>query len=1497
MAVMARQLRPGQLQTGSLYNISSSYAVTASYSLNAGTSIDTGAFATTGSNVFIGNQKISGSLYISGSEISFTPNTFNVKTSDGSYTLLQIDNTGVNIDDTVGNSSVDAENRQLYASNGSTIVIDWDARQLLDTNGVTVDWESNQLISTGNRISIDWENRELVASNGLTHILNWNNTASAFFSGSVYGTSSWARNAQTASYYQETDPLFTSVSGSYTTTSSFTQFTSSIQQQVNSLTAATSSYVLASQTSSMAVLSSSFAATASYYAETDPVFTAVSGTFTTTSSFNAFTASYNTASFSGSFTGNLIGTASWAQNALTASYSQTASYVNPLQQNVQLTGSLYLSTPGVASIYFTGSGIPGQLTWNDTDGTLELGLKGGVVKSELGQGLVTRVVNKTVPNVDLSGSNYQVVVVAGAQGQRLAVKLAQADNDANSAGTLGIVAENINKNQEGFIVTVGLLKNRNTTGALQGETWNDGDVLYLSPTTAGAITNVKPQAPQHTVIVGYVEYAHANNGKIYVKIDNGYEIDELHNVRITTASLDVGQLLVRSGSVWINTKQLTGSYSITGSLQATSLTGSLLGTASYYQETDPVFVAKSASLATTGSNLFIGSQIINGALQLNPTQDPGGSNTTSSFFFVTSSGDNTEFNLHYRNNGALWETHWLEERTDTGLVWGGVLTFTNTTMSITPGAGIIINHNANTGSHGDTIPTYVEFGPITASATFITSSQVTYLLIDENGNLVQQTSPFTPQQYNEKFPLGYIFCLTTSSISSFADARVTTYGQDEQQSQFIRAFGPLKISGYDITPQTGSLKITIASGRAYRAGGFYTQNPENPSIYDSVTVPTGSLVRVYRDPSAVGGFKATLNGLVPFTDIDPTKWDDGSGTLQTVASNQWTIQRVFQGVINNISYVYYGQNTYDSLNAAVQSITTEAFEESSTSIIALPFIGYVIARGNATDLGDTTNNKIINSGLFRNTAGASGGGGVATTNLNDLSDVTITSPVNGQALVYSAGSWINSTPTSASYSNTASYVETAQTASYVLQAISSSYASTASFVLQSVSSSFASTASYVQTAQTASYVLHAVSASYAPDTTFPYTGSAIVSGSLLVTGSFSVLDVDGFNNINSAVRSLYGGTGTLSVDWTNRLLSNASGVTVVDWRNNRLIDTSTTRSIDWQNRTLLDTTQATVFNWSNGQALWSTRLSLDWQDRKLYDTSPILSADWSTRTLHDTSTIQSVDWQNRYALDVSGILATNWDARRHYDTSTLTSINWGTRTLNDSSELTSVDWANRQTVDGASVLSLDWASRILYDTSGTSAVDWVQRALVDSISTSAISWDAVNLSYNVIYTVPQLTQLTSATLDAFSIQTGYNNGITQNYSGEQISALGFLDAGVTIGNLVYLNSDGFWYKTDQTSVSSSYMLGVCVENTAGKEAILIEGNVGFTTSSVAGSPLVTGTNFYGVPIYISGSNGAMSTEKPTSGVIRIVGHAFYNSVTTPTNWLMKFRPSNDWYEI
>jgi nitrogen fixation protein len=201
----------------------------------------------------------------------------------------------------------------------------------------------------------------------------------------------------------------------------------------------------------------------------------------------------------------------------------------------------------------TGTAAVATTRWNDAIGSSETTLKGGSVILKNGVDLVARVVNKVTPNTTLTKAAYQVVKISGAQGQRLAVNLAQANNDNNSADTLGIVTETIATNQEGFIITVGQLEGINTTGSLQSETWTDGDVLYLSPTTAGAITNVKPNGSTgHIVVLGYVEYAHANNGKIYVKIMNGWELDELHNVFIDTPLNNQALTYETSTDLWKN---------------------------------------------------------------------------------------------------------------------------------------------------------------------------------------------------------------------------------------------------------------------------------------------------------------------------------------------------------------------------------------------------------------------------------------------------------------------------------------------------------------------------------------------------------------------------------------------------------------------------------------------------------------------------------------------------------------------------------------------------------------------------------------------------------------------------------------------------------------------------------------------------------------------------------------------------------------------------------
>ena len=125
----------------------------------------------------------------------------------------------------------------------------------------------------------------------------------------------------------------------------------------------------------------------------------------------------------------------------------------------------------------------------------------------------------------------QVVIAFGAQGNRLTVKRANNTSDATSAKTLGVVySTSIGVNQKGIIIVQGELDNLNI---LPTATWSNGDTAYLS-STPGGITPIKPFAPDHLVYVGTVITAsNGNSGRLYVKVQNGYELNEIHDVSIT----------------------------------------------------------------------------------------------------------------------------------------------------------------------------------------------------------------------------------------------------------------------------------------------------------------------------------------------------------------------------------------------------------------------------------------------------------------------------------------------------------------------------------------------------------------------------------------------------------------------------------------------------------------------------------------------------------------------------------------------------------------------------------------------------------------------------------------------------------------------------------------------------------------------------------------------------------------------------------------------------
>jgi hypothetical protein len=202
---------------------------------------------------------------------------------------------------------------------------------------------------------------------------------------------------------------------------------------------------------------------------------------------------------------------------------------------ILLAGEMALST----DVLYTGTDQPRYKIGNGVDTWLNLDyVPEGGGGTSYPENLFLTVVNKTGDNLLASG--YKVLKVQNAQGQRLAVDYALADSNGNSVDTIGVVSENISNNQTGKIIVIGEITGLNTTGSLQGESWNDGDVLYLSSSTPGNLTKVQPTAPNHLVVVGYVVYAHANQGKIYCKVQNGWEIGELHDCYLPSPSNNDG---------------------------------------------------------------------------------------------------------------------------------------------------------------------------------------------------------------------------------------------------------------------------------------------------------------------------------------------------------------------------------------------------------------------------------------------------------------------------------------------------------------------------------------------------------------------------------------------------------------------------------------------------------------------------------------------------------------------------------------------------------------------------------------------------------------------------------------------------------------------------------------------------------------------------------------------------------------------------------------------
>ena len=184
----------------------------------------------------------------------------------------------------------------------------------------------------------------------------------------------------------------------------------------------------------------------------------------------------------------------------------------------------------------------GVLAWNNNDETLDLGINGVIL--QIGQEMFAHVKNQTGATID----NGAVVRYSGALGAsgRITGDLMVADGTFPAMYTLGIATEDIPNGEDGFVTVFGVVRGVNTSA------YDAGDILYVSTTVEGALTDTVPESPNPRIPIAVVLNS-GSNGSIFIRPTLFPNLNEINDVDITSPVN--GQVLRYDGTKWTNSTE------------------------------------------------------------------------------------------------------------------------------------------------------------------------------------------------------------------------------------------------------------------------------------------------------------------------------------------------------------------------------------------------------------------------------------------------------------------------------------------------------------------------------------------------------------------------------------------------------------------------------------------------------------------------------------------------------------------------------------------------------------------------------------------------------------------------------------------------------------------------------------------------------------------------------------------------------------------------------
>lgn len=638
------------------------------------------------------------------------------------------------------------------------------------------------------------------------------------------------------------------------------------------------------------------------------------------------------------------------------------------------TGNINLGEYGLTSGYYkfdlTPTGTPtslGTMYWDSFYRTVSLIDGVGDTTLQIGQEERVLVHNNTGSTL----TDGQVVYVTGSTGELPSVSLASNTSEATSSVTFGVVTETILNGADGFITTSGIIHGLNTLS------YDEGSAIWLG-STPGTFTQTKPIAPLNSVLVGYVIKKSGGNGSIFVKIQNGYELEELHDVLINNVSSN--EILAYEGSptnLWKNKSVIDvlgfTPYNSTNPSNYISLTAlSSTATGLSYNNTNGVFSLTSGYVIPTTTeesnwNAAYSNRITSASspLSISSNSISISQATSTTNGYLTSSDWNTFNNKQAVGN---YITALTGEATASG---PGSASVTLVNSAIT--GKVLTGVNITGGSISDTDSILTAFGKV--------QNQINGLIGGSIYQSVWNASTNTPTLTSSVGTKGYYYIVNvagSTNLNGITDWKVGDWaiydGTAWQKVDNTDAVS--SVNGF-----TGAVSLTtsnISEGtNLYYTEGRVSANTDvaanTAARHNAVTLGTANGLSLSTQVLSLGLSSTSTNGALSSTDWNTFNNKANNNAVVHLTGNE-TIDGIKTFIGSSIILDNSSGTTISTFKGASTTVAEFVFNSSFTQFRSVASGGYLFKNsasanslsitdsGNGTFLGSITASSIIKSG-------------------------------------------------------------------------------------------------------------------------------------------------------------------------------------------------------------------------------------------------------------------------------------------------------------------------------------------------------------------------------------------------------------------------------------------------------------------------------------------------------------------------------------------------------